>query len=186
MRIHRSASSPNRGYRTELSVVHLPHPRYLRSGTLDLVRGATHLSSGLLNRGLAYLGLLLAAAPLLAPIVLSLSRLLAGYPLRFDVLMAAELFPIHLLGVALLLVSAARSRRPWQPLAATLTITLGTLLALQATGGVPGLASGMPSTKGWPDLVALLLIVGSLGAMATSVVLGFRLTEALQRGPSST
>ncbi len=68
-------------------------------------------NNSLLTRVLAILGAMLVLFPLLAPVVLSVARLIEARRFLFDYLMPAEFFPLVLIGGFLLMLAAIRMRK---------------------------------------------------------------------------
>jgi hypothetical protein len=101
--------------------------------------------TGALTKVLAILGTTLVWLPLLAPIFFSVLFFIRARLLRFDYLMPAELFPVALLGGALLLWAAVRAE-------------------------VTGLASGATEPVGWwPALVLASVAAYSLALVGAGV-----------------
>jgi hypothetical protein len=119
-----------------------------------------------LTRVLAVLGTVLAWCPLLAPIFFSAILLISARVFRFDYLMPAELFPVGLLGGALLLWAAVRARSRQRLIGGGLGIAAGLLVGGQVLATVTGLASGRAEPAGW--WWALVLV--SLAAYSLALV----------------
>jgi hypothetical protein len=124
---------------------------------------------GFLTKILAIAGAVLVWFPILAPILLSVVKFIRGRIFHFDYLMAAELFPVILIGAGLLIWASfrAHSRRGligWGLGIAVALLVLGSVLAT-----VTGLASGETEPAGFWWALVLATIVGYLVAL---VVIG--------------
>ena len=114
----------------------------------------------ILTKILAIAGTVLVWFPILAPVLLSLVRIIKNQVFRFDYLMPAELLPFALIGGGLLLWAALR-RHAWQKL-----IAWGLVCAIVLLGGsqglavVTGLASGETEATGLWWMLALAAIIG--------------------------
>lgn len=118
---------------------------------------------------LAVLGTLLVLFPILAPIILSISKLIQSHQFRLDYLMPAELAPLVLIGGFLLLLAAILLRRYRGLIGGSLGGALLLLVGSQALAVVTGLASGRTTPGGWQwnlvlsALVAYILAVILIG-----------------------
>lgn len=123
---------------------------------------------------LAIVGTALVWFPILAPILLSLALAVYARIFHFDYLTPAELFPLVVLGGALLLWAARRARLRLKPIA----WSFGTAVAVLATGMLvavtSGLASGATEPTGILWAIALFSIV-----IYTAAVLGLAVSGAL-------
>lgn len=133
----------------------------------------------LLTKILAVVGTVLVWLPILAPLFFSAFFLLAVRRFRFDYLMPAELFPLVLVGGALLLWAALRSRCQRALIGAGFGLSAGLLVGGQFLAVVSGLASGDTEPEGaWWMLLLASLIVYTLAVVATGVG-GVRLLRQL-------
>lgn len=133
----------------------------------------------LLTKILAVVGTVLVWLPILAPLFFSAFFLLAVRRFRFDYLMPAELFPLVLVGGALLLWAALRSRSQRALIGAGFGLSAGLLVGGQFLAVVSGLASGDTEPEGaWWMLLLASLIVYTLAVVATGVG-GVRLLRQL-------
>ena len=114
------------------------------------------------------MGTVLVWLPLVLPILLSAAALLRWGLLRFDYLLPAELFPLALVGGALLLWAALRARAYRGLIGGGLGVATGSLVTGQLLAVVTGLASGATEPVGWRVVVVLGAIV--LYALALAVV----------------
>jgi hypothetical protein len=133
------------------------------------------------DRTLAVVGTVIVALPLLAPVVFTLIRLAQAGDFRFDFLMPAELYPLYLVGVMLLLIAAVRTRLLWFPIGASVAGSFALLALSQWLAVLTGLASGDTPAEGWPFVLVLSLLAGSIAAMVGTVVLGVRLAVLLRQ-----
>jgi membrane protease YdiL (CAAX protease family) len=112
-------------------------------------------NKGVFTKILAVAGTVLVWIPILAPVLFSLSRLLADRRFRFDYLIPAELFPVALFGGVLLLWAALRARRRRKLIGWGLGVAVALLVGSQGFAVVTGLASGETEAVGWMMAVAL-------------------------------
>ena len=140
---------------------------------------------GILTKILAIVGTALVWFPILAPVVLSLARIIQARPFQFDYLMPAELFPVTLAGGCLLFWAALRARSRRRLIGWCLGIAAGLLVGGQALAVVTGLASGETEPVGWPwALVLAALAIYSL-ALVVMGVGGLLLLRDLCKPPRS-
>ena len=114
---------------------------------------------GVLTKILAVAGTVLVWLPILFTVLTGIIGTIASRVLRFDYLMPAELFPVALVGGALLLWAAYRARSQTRPIGWGLVAALVFLFGGQAIAVVTGLASGAREAAGWPFILALGSIV---------------------------
>jgi hypothetical protein len=112
------------------------------------------------TKTLAAIGTVLVWFPIVAPILLSLVRLISGSPFNFDFLMPAELFMVVILGGVLLIWAAVRVHLHLKLVAWSLGVAIAMLVGGQALAAATGLASGAaePVGFGWAVVVASILI----------------------------
>ncbi len=122
--------------------------------------------SGALTNLLVILGTSLVWFPLWAAILFSLYLLVTESVLHFDYLMPAELFPVALVGGALLIWAAVRARARTRWIGWAVGIAAGSLVGGQALAMVTGLASGRIAPAGWP----WALVLASLAAYTLALV----------------
>lgn len=138
-----------------------------------------------LTKLLAIFGTVLVWFPILAPIVHGIDRVMRGSEFLVDYLMPAELFPVVLVGAALLLFASFRSRLYWRLIEYSLGAALFFLVGGQVVAFATGLASGKIEAAGWQWIVVL----GSMVAYALAVVVlgvsGLLLFFDLFKKPSS-
>lgn len=132
-----------------------------------------------LTKAFAILGTTLVWVPLLAPVFLSAMLLVRVRLLRFDYLMPAELFPVALLGGALLLWSALLARSRPGLTGGGLAIAAGSLLSGQLLALVTGLASGESEPVGWRVTMVLASLAVYLLALLAMGVGGLLLLRDL-------
>lgn len=126
-------------------------------------------NNSLLSRILAILGTMLVLFPLLAPVVLSVARLIEARRFMFDYLMPAEFFPLVLIGGFLLLLAAIRLRKYRGVIGWGLGAAVGLLAGSQALAVATGLASGRTTPGGWQWA---LVLAGLAGYTLAVIVLG--------------
>jgi hypothetical protein len=136
------------------------------------------------RRVLAIAGTVLAWLPLAAPLVFALVSLASDGRFRFDYLMPAEVFPVALVGGALLLAAAilAHSRVRW--IVASLAAAVILLVGSQAIAWFTGLATGRIEAAGWPWAIVLAALIGYELAVAALGVGGVLLIRSLFRRSS--
>ena len=126
----------------------------------------------ILSKILAILGTVLIWLPIAFPLGFAAIRLMQGGRLLLDYLMPAELFPLVLLGSALLLWAAWRVRLRLKPMAWTMMAMVVLLFGSQGLAVVTGLASGKTEADGWEWALvlggillynALVVVKGILG-----------------------
>ena len=127
-----------------------------------------------LTKILALIGTVFVWLTILAPFIVSLLAFGRSRRLRFDYLMPGELFPLVLLGGALLLWAAVRAGTPRRLIAWPLAIMVLAMVGSQALAVVTGLASGEVSPEGsfwWPvvmvsiALYILMVVVMGVGGI---------------------
>jgi hypothetical protein len=104
---------------------------------------------GVLTKILAIVGMVLVWLPILAPVVFMVIKLTQGGEFNFDFLMPAELFPVVLLGGALLIWAALRSRLWIRFTTWSLVTAVILLIGGQGIAVATGLASGEIEAVGW-------------------------------------
>ncbi|MEZ4832233.1 MAG: hypothetical protein R2873_09580 [Caldilineaceae bacterium] len=115
--------------------------------------------------------------PILATLVLSAIGSWRDQTFRFDFLMPAELFPVAVLGGALLLWAAYRAHELLRPSPGRLVLAVAWLAGGQLFAVVTGLASGETEPVGWLLSLALSTVV-----LYTLSVVEVGVTEQLTRG----
>jgi len=119
-----------------------------------------------LTKTLAVVGTVLVWLPVLAPFIFFLVRFIQGRRLNFDYLMPAELFPLFLVGAALLVWAALRAHSRQKFIGGGLAAAVGLLVAGQVLAVITGLASGAAEPTGWK----WMLVLGSLAAYTLAVI----------------
>jgi hypothetical protein len=104
---------------------------------------------------LAVAGTVLVWIPILFAIITAVIGTIRDRVLRFDFLMPAELFPVALVGVLLLLWAAQRARSQRKLIRWGLVAMVVFLFGGQAIAIVSGLASGAVEPTGWPWALAI-------------------------------
>ncbi len=107
---------------------------------------------------LAIAGSVLVWLPILAPVLFSVPRLLRAPQFSLDYMMPAELFPMVLVGGALLIWAAVRARSRRALIGGALGAAIVLLVGGQALAVVTGLASAEAEPTGWP----WMLVMGAL------------------------
>jgi hypothetical protein len=137
-----------------------------------------------LTKVLAIVGTNLVWWPLVASIYSAITS--SGvHRLRFDYLMPAELFPLVLLGGALLLWASVRARSRVRLIGWGLVIVVGALVAGQGLAMVTGLASGRTEPGGWQARLVLAWLAAYTLALVIVGVAGILLLRDLFRPAGS-
>lgn len=125
---------------------------------------------GTFTKTQAIIGTVLVWLPILAPVFFSLVALVAARRFRFDYLMPAELFPVALLGGALLVWATLRARSRRGLVGWGLGVAIAMLVGGQALAVATGLASGEIEPAGiWWTLVLGSLVIFILALLMMGV-----------------
>jgi len=122
------------------------------------------------TKALAAVGTVIIWIPILAPLFLGMIKFFQSFLFLFDYLMPAELFPVAIVGAAMLLWAAfrARSKRKW--IAIGIGVAAVSLASSQMLAVATGLASGaIPATGIWSILCVLLLFVYTIAVVAIGI-----------------
>jgi len=119
-----------------------------------------------LTKFLAIAGSVLVWFPILAPVVLAFTSLIANGKFLLDYLMPAELFPSILLGGALLIWAAIRARRRRKLIGWSIASAVVFLFGAQGLAVLTGLASGENAATGW----RIAVVFGGLMLFILSVI----------------
>lgn len=133
-------------------------------------------------KAVAYGGTILVWIPVLFALVTGAVKTLMTGMLRVDYLIPAELFPMELLGAALLLWAAVKVRKHVNHAAYGLVVMVLSLAASQGAAVATGLASGMVEAVGWQFALVVGLIGIYIAAVIWECVLGVRLIKAYRHG----
>jgi hypothetical protein len=136
---------------------------------------------GTLTKVLALIGAALLFLVLLSPVFFAVPTFLARRRFHFDYLMPAELFPVVLLGGAMLLWAAWRAHTDRALIGGSLAAAAACLVASQAIAVVTGLASGEVPATGW----RWGLVLGCLGLYVIAVLFAAVGGVHLARDPST-
>jgi hypothetical protein len=136
-------------------------------------------NNSLLTRTLAILGTMLVLFPLLAPVVLSVARLIQARRFLFDYLMPAEFFPLVLIGGFLLLLAAIRMRKYHGLIGWGLGGAVLLLAGSQGLAIATGLASGRTTPGGWQWALVLAGLVAYILAVIVTAIGGVLLLRYL-------
>lgn len=139
--------------------------------------------TNLITRLLALAGTALVWFPLLMPVVLALVVAFIAREVHFDYLMPAELFPLALVGSALLIWAALRSHAHRRLIVGGFVLAIALLVGGQALAVVTGLASGDIASSGWPLFVVLGSVIAYGLALTAVGVGGLLLLRDLFRRP---
>ena len=137
-----------------------------------------------LTKTLAVAGTTLILMAVIAPIFFSITALISNGRFVFDFIMPAELFPLVLIGSALLIFAAVRAKSRRKLIIWSFAIGIVMLFGGQALAVATGLASGEIEPTGiWWGLTLGSLIVFDLAVVATCVG-GFLLIVELYKRPA--
>jgi len=134
-----------------------------------------------LTRILAIIGTVLVWLPLLAPVIFSLVTLFQRGRFLFDYLMPAELFPVELLGGALLLWAALRACAYKKLIGWSLAAAIIFLVGSMGLAQITGLASGKTEATGWLMTVVLIPLVMFLLTLVITGLGGVLLVKDLSK-----
>jgi hypothetical protein len=136
-----------------------------------------------LTKFLAIAGTVLVWFPLLAPVVLAFTSLIANGKFLLDYLMPAELFPSVLVGGILLIWAAIRAHTRRKLIGWSLASALVLLYGTQGLAVVTGLASGENAATGWRIAVVFGGLMLFLLAVISTGVGGVLLIRDLYKAP---
>ncbi|MCU0523162.1 MAG: hypothetical protein MUF84_21060 [Anaerolineae bacterium] len=127
-------------------------------------------TKAILTRAIAIVGTVLVWLPILAPVLFSAALFARAHVFRFDYLMPAELFPVILIGGALLVWAALRARSRHGLIGWGLGVAAVLLTGGQALAVATGLASGATEPTGlWFTLVIATIVGFNLAVIAIGV-----------------
>jgi len=139
-----------------------------------------------LTKALAIGGTALVWLPILAPFFFGLGSLIGDGRFRFDFLMPAELFPVILVGAAILLWAAIRARDQVKLIGWGIGSAVAALLIGQGLAVVTGLASGAQAATGWRIVLVIAIFVIFLLAVIVTGIGGILLLSRLfKHGPTT-
>jgi hypothetical protein len=136
-----------------------------------------------LARILAILGTVLVVLPLLAPFVFSLRWIGSPVGWRLDYLMPFEVYPVTLVGAALLLWASLRAHALRGAVSIAIGVMLGSLALGAIAAQVTGIAQSIERLETWRYVLTGGLFGTSLLAQAALVVVGCLLVRALLAKP---
>lgn len=110
---------------------------------------------GAFTRVLALLGTVLAWFPIFATVTTGVIGSIEAKQWRIDYLMPAELFPVALAGIILLMWAAWRARARREFIGWGLLAAVVGLIGSQALAVVTGLADGRIEPQGWPLVLVM-------------------------------
>ncbi len=133
----------------------------------------------LVSRLLATVGTLLVWIPVVAPLFFALSRAARGAGFLYDYLLPAEIFPLSLVGAALLVTAALLSHHRLVTVLLPPGLMIALFAAISLTAVVTGLADGSVGMGGWQwYLVIGLLVLYSIAGLVQAIFAS-RLTAAV-------
>ena len=133
-------------------------------------------------KAVAYGGAILVWIPVLFALVTGAAATLMTGKLRVDYLIPAEMFPLELVGAALLLWAAVKVRKYVSHVTYGLVVMVLSLVAAQGAAVATGLASGKVEAAGWRFALVVGLIGTYIAAVVWECVLGIRLIKAYRHG----
>jgi hypothetical protein len=152
---------------------------YLKSSTPP--GGAEKSNTMKLTKFLAWVGVVLAWGPILAPALLAVIAVFNGRGFLLDYLMPAELFPLALVGGGFLLWAALRAHSRTPMIAWGLGLAFAFLVGSQALAVATGLATGATEPGGWQWAVVVSALVLYTLALVTMGLGGILLLRDVTR-----
>ncbi len=134
-----------------------------------------------LTKFLAWVGVVLAWGPILAPALLAVIAVFNGRGFLLDYLMPAELFPLALVGGGFLLWAALRAHSRTPMIAWGLGLAFAFLVGSQALAVATGLATGATEPGGWQWAVVVSALVLYTLALVTMGLGGILLLRDVTR-----
>ncbi len=138
---------------------------------------------GTFSKILAVAGTILVWFPILAPILMTATRLLQQGGFNFDYLAPAELFVVALIGGGSLILVARRERLRWRLIGWGLGVAVVMLGAGQVVAVVTGLATAEAQAASWPMSVVRITIYVYILALVITGIGGIILLSRLFRRP---
>jgi hypothetical protein len=136
---------------------------------------------GVLTRTLAVVGAVLVWLPIVATFVFGAIVSIRSSMFRVDYLMPAELFPVALIGTALLLWASVRARSRRGLFVWGLALMVGLWVGMQVIAVATGLASGETELAGWPMILVAAALAGYTLTLAVVAIAGALLVRDLVR-----
>ena len=119
---------------------------------------------------LGVVGTILAFMPFVVPLVFTFVRLIESGRFMFDYLMPAEIFFVGLIGGALLIWAALRTKRWLKLIVIGLVVAVVMVFGFQQVAVLTGLATGAHEAEGWRfALVLVAMGLCYLGMILTGV-----------------
>ena len=134
-----------------------------------------------LAKALAIVGVVLLALPLLIPFVFSLRFIGRPGGLRIDYLMPFEVYPVTLVGTALLLWASLRARVRRKAVAWSIAGMIGGLVLAGVSARVTGIATSVEQLETWRYVLTAALGAFSLIAQVALIVVGVLIIRDLSR-----
>lgn len=135
------------------------------------------------TRSLSTVGDVLVWVPLVAPIALAAVRFVQAGDLRVDLLMPAELFPVALIGGAVLLWAAFRAHSHQRAIGWSYGVAVAALVTSMGAAIATGLASGAAEPTGWRVVLVAGLLAVYVAALLALAVGGASLLRSTMAGP---
>ncbi len=136
-----------------------------------------------LTRSLSAIGDVLVWVPLVAPLALAAVRFVQAGDLRLDFLMPAELFPVALIGGAVLLWAAFRDHSHRRVIGWSYAVVIAALVTSMGAAIATGLASGAAEPTGWRVVLVAGLLAVYVAALIALAVGGASLVRSTMGGP---
>lgn len=133
-----------------------------------------------LTKILAIIGSILVWLPVALMIVSFFARLIMDGVFLGDYFLPAELFPVTVVGAALLLWAAIRSKSYIKAIAITFGVAVAALLGTQGLATLTGLASGEHEPTGWRVVLVMGIYIIFVAAVIYLGNLGIRLANHIQ------
>jgi hypothetical protein len=132
-----------------------------------------------LARVLAIIGTVLVALPLVFPLATSLPSIGSPGGYRVDYLMPFELYPITLIGTALILWASLRAHMRRAAVARAIGAMLGFFILCAIAAQVTGIANSVEQLEKWRYMLTAGLGVASLLGQVALIVVGVLLVRDL-------
>jgi hypothetical protein len=138
----------------------------------------------LLAKILAIIGTVLVAFPLVVPLAFSLRWIGRPGGIHLDYLMPFEIYPVTLVGAALLLWAALRARMRRKAVEVAIGCMLGFLVLCAISAQVTGIAQSVERLETWRYVLTAGLGGVSLLAQIGLIVVGCMLVRDLRAAPN--
>lgn len=125
-----------------------------------------------LSKALAIAGTILLAFPILAPLLMGLGSISGRGGFRIDYLMPFEIYPVALIGAALLLWASLRAHARRGMVGICIAVMLGGVLLGGVAAQLTGIANSVEQLEAWRYAVVIAFGAVSLAGQVALVVTG--------------